>query len=48
MAGDQAQFYQLLNTILSIDNEIRTQAEVSNFFIVLYKIDFSVKLSIDV
>ncbi|CAH2099620.1 unnamed protein product [Euphydryas editha] len=27
MAGDQAQFYQLLNTILSIDNEIRTQAE---------------------
>lgn len=39
MAGDQAQFYQLLNTILSIDNEIRTQAEVSNFFIVLDKID---------
>ncbi|XP_050354155.1 importin-5 [Nymphalis io] len=27
MAGDQAQFYQLLNTILSIDNDIRTQAE---------------------
>lgn len=39
MAGDQAQFYQLLNTILSIDNEIRTQAEVSNLFIVLDKID---------
>ncbi|XP_045761353.1 importin-5 [Maniola jurtina] len=27
MAGDQAQFYQLLSTVLSIDNEIRTQAE---------------------
>ncbi|OWR47024.1 importin-5 [Danaus plexippus] len=27
MAGDQAQFYQLLNTILSIDNETRSQAE---------------------
>ncbi|XP_023934112.1 importin-5 [Bicyclus anynana] len=27
MAGDQAQFYQLLSTILSIDNETRSQAE---------------------
>lgn len=29
MAGDQAQFYQLLNTLLSTDNDIRSQAEVS-------------------
>lgn len=27
MAGDQAQFYQLLNTLLSTDNDIRSQAE---------------------
>ncbi|KAM3958280.1 karyopherin beta 3 [Aphomia sociella] len=27
MAGDQAQFYQLLNTILSPENDIRSQAE---------------------
>ncbi|CAG4963657.1 unnamed protein product [Parnassius apollo] len=27
MAGDQAQFYQLLNTLLSTDNDIRQQAE---------------------
>ncbi|CAB3220948.1 unnamed protein product [Arctia plantaginis] len=27
MAGDQAQFYQLLNTLLSTDNVIRSQAE---------------------
>lgn len=31
MAGDQAQFFQLLNTLLSSDNDIRTQAEVSTF-----------------
>lgn len=39
MAGDQAQFYQLLNTLLSTDNVIRSQAEVSTlimlYFIVL-------------
>lgn len=29
MAGDQAQFYQLLNTLLATDNDIRSQAEVS-------------------
>ncbi|XP_049887445.1 importin-5 [Pectinophora gossypiella] len=27
MAGDQAQFFQLLNTLLSSDNDIRSQAE---------------------
>ncbi|XP_028164572.1 importin-5 [Ostrinia furnacalis] len=27
MAGDQAQFYQLLNSLLSADNDIRSQAE---------------------
>ncbi|KAG7304294.1 hypothetical protein JYU34_011235 [Plutella xylostella] len=27
MAGDQAQFYQLLNTLLSTENDIRSQAE---------------------
>ncbi|KAJ0181346.1 hypothetical protein K1T71_003431 [Dendrolimus kikuchii] len=27
MAGDQMQFYQLLNTLLSTDNDIRSQAE---------------------
>ncbi|KAL4704553.1 hypothetical protein ACJJTC_016104 [Scirpophaga incertulas] len=27
MAGDQAQFYQLLNSLLSVDNDIRSQAE---------------------
>lgn len=31
MAGDQAQFYQLLNSLLSADNDIRSQAEVSKF-----------------
>lgn len=36
MAGDQAQFYQLLNTLLSTDNEIRFQAEVSADFTVRY------------
>lgn len=33
MAGDQAQFYQLLNTLLSTDNGIRSQAEVSTLYI---------------
>lgn len=33
MAGDQAQFYQLLNTLLSTDNDIRSQAEVSPRYI---------------
>lgn len=33
MAGDQAQFYQLLNTLLSTDNDIRSQAEVSTYYI---------------
>lgn len=28
MAADQAQFHQLLNSLLSTDNEVRTQAEV--------------------
>lgn len=28
MAADQAQFQQLLNSLLSIDNDVRTQAEV--------------------
>lgn len=28
MAADQEQFYQILNTLLSTDNDIRTQAEV--------------------
>lgn len=30
MAGDQAQFYQLLNTLLATDNDTRSQAEVSD------------------
>lgn len=29
MAADQEQFYQILTTLLSTDNNIRTQAEVS-------------------
>lgn len=28
MAADQEQFYQILNTLLATDNEIRSQAEV--------------------
>lgn len=29
MAADKEQFYQILNTLLSTDNNIRSQAEVS-------------------
>lgn len=29
MAAEQEQFYQILTTLLSTDNTIRTQAEVS-------------------
>lgn len=34
MAADQEQFYQLLATLLSTDNTIRTQAEVSKIQLV--------------
>lgn len=36
MAGDQAQFYQLLNTLLSTDNVIRSQAEVSTLIMLCF------------
>lgn len=36
MAGDQAQFFQLLNTLLSTDNDIRSQAEVSKITVLYF------------
>lgn len=34
MAADQGEFGQLLNTLLSPDNDVRTQAEVMFSFII--------------
>lgn len=31
MAADHNQFYQLLDSLLSIDNDVRPEAEVSNY-----------------
>lgn len=31
MAADQQQFYQLLDSLLSIDNDVRNEAEVRKF-----------------
>lgn len=39
MAADQGEFVQLLNTLLSSDNDIRTQAEVRDLIVCLFAIN---------
>lgn len=44
MAVDQTQFYQLLNTLLSTDNDIRSQAEVSAMLMYYFIVHFDLHI----